>query len=378
MRRACPVLLAGILIAGVPVPGAGVEIDEQALSYSFRNFVDSDDIHVVSHFARYNLDFNRGAKVFLQWNHETVTVPGVEAAPGTQEAVDAITTASRPVSGGLDAFQDFSKIRNEFQGDVTTSRVQAGYYLSIESDYFAQLVRASYNHDFLDENLNLSFGSSYGWDTIEPLEDEDTAGLDDNRATWNWNVVATQILSPTMLLRAGGDINLVQGLQHSPYRNVYAGGGPVAELHPDERLRTAAFVKVSRYFRNRSSLQGNYVIYRDDWGVMSHTLEARLHQYVTPDAVVRYRYRFYTQTAADFYRDEYEDPTGINGYRTADYRLEAFNSHLFGAQLDLNLGILHRSSLVLSRAHFKLKYERYMNGNNFSANILESGLVYQF
>ena len=104
----------------------------------------------------------------------------------------------------------------------------------------------------------------------------------------------------------------------------------------------------------------------------------RLNQYITENAIVRYRYRFYTQTAADFYSDDYVDPTGIDGFRTADYRLEAFNSHLFGARLDLNLGVLHRSSALLGRAHFNLKFERYFNSNNFSANILESGLVYKF
>ena len=379
-RRHGPALIAmaGLVIAGFPAPAASVEIDDHALSYSFRNFVDSDHVHVVSHFGRYDLDFRTGTQVFLQFNHEIVTVPGIEAAVGTQEAVDAITTASRPISGGLDAYRDFSKVRNEVQGDLTTRHVEVGYYLSTEDDYFAQMVRAGYNHDFFQENLNLAVGSSYGWDAVDPLQDEGTAGEKDSRITWNVNAVATQILSTTAVLRVGGDVNFVQGLQHSPYWNVYAGGGPVPERHPDERVRTDAFVKLSKYLQNRSSIQANYVAYRDDWGITSHTLEGRLSQYITEEVIVRYLYRFYTQTAADFYRNEYVDPAGIDGYRTADYRLEAFNSHLFGVQFNLHLGMLHRSSRVLQNSNFRLKYERYFNDNNFSANILESALVYRF
>lgn len=358
-------------------PASAIEFDDQALSYSFRNFADSDHVHVVSHFARYNVDFGTGTLLYLQYLNDTVTVPAIDSQAGTQEAVDAITTASRPITGA-DAFRDFSKTRHEFAGDLSTARTTVGYYLSSESDYFAQLVRGGYNRDFFDRNFNLAVGGSYGWDKIDPLLDDDTQGASDSRTTWNLNAVASQILSPTAILRVGADVSLVNGLQHNPYRNVYAGGGPVPEVHPDQRIRSAVFLRLSKYIMNRSSLQGHYVAYRDDWGLNSHSLEARLNQYITESVLVRYRYRFYTQTAADFYREEYQDPGGIDGYRTSDYRLENFNAHLFGAQINLNLGVLHRQAGVLRRAHLKFKFERYFNSNNFSANIFETGLVYQF
>ena len=113
------------------------------------------------------------------------------------------------------------------------------------------------------------------------------------------------------------------------------------------------------------------------WGVTSHSLGGRLNQYISEDVLVRYRYRYYTQGAADFYQGEYADSTGINGYRTADYRLEEFGSHLFGVHVDFNLGGLANRPM-LRRIHLELKYERYFNSSNFSANIFESGLSYKF
>src|SRR6185295_8531489 len=119
-----------------------------------------------------------------------------------------------------------------------------------------------------------------------------------------------------------------EGLQHNPYRNVYAGGSIVPERHPERRQREDAFVKVNQYLPNRSSLKGSYRFYIDDWGINSHELGGKLSQYITQGFFAHYEYRYYTQTAADFYRDEYASVSGIDGYRSGDYRMNALSSHL--------------------------------------------------
>ncbi len=353
--------------------------EDAAATYRFRFFTDSDEVQVRSHFLEYGADVGKGVDVFFHVNHENLVVPGVQAPIGSPEAVDAITTASRPITGGLDAFRDYGKTRNELTASAGTRNVSGGYYLSHESDYFAQMVRGTLAYDFFREHLNLSVGSSYGWDDIEPHEDaripESRA---DSRTTWNLHAVVTQVLSPTTLLRLGAEMNQVDGLQHNPYRNVYAGGGPEPELHPDHRNRRDLFLKVSQYLRNRSSLKVDYRYYTDDWGLRSHTLGGAIHQYVTEDVRIRYRYRYYDQNAATFYRVEYEEAGGIDGYRTGDYRLGAFTAHLFGVQADLTLGLFRTQQGFLRRLGLRLAYERYFNTNNFSANLLESGLTYRF
>jgi Protein of unknown function (DUF3570) len=371
--------LLGIVAAAVlAAPVSAGEVEDQGLTYNFRNFADSDHIHVVSHFGRYRLGLAGGATFFLQLDHETVTVPGISAQPGSQAAVDAITSASRPISGAGDPYRDYTKTRNEVQAEIGNERVTGGYYVSKESDYFAQQVRGGVNRDFLDRNLNLAVGTSYGWDRIDPLQDDDTSTGPASRTTLSGNAAATQIVTPTLSVRFGGELNLVRGLQHNPYRNVYAGGTRVPERHPDERLRQEAFVKVSQYLLNRSSLKATYQLYHDDWGVSAHTVTGQLNQYVTDKVIVRYKYRFHTQSAAYFHRSEYDDVSGFDGYRTGDYRLEAMKAHLFGAGIDVNLGAVSDRSNVLRRLELQIDYERYFNSNNFSANILESGLVYAF
>jgi hypothetical protein len=170
----------------------------------------------------------------------------------------------------------------------------------------------------------------------------------------------------------------VNGLQHNPYRNVYAGGTHVPERHPDHRQRRDVFVRVNRALPDRASLKLSYRFYNDDWGINSHELGSRLSQYITRGMSVRWEYRWYTQTAADFYRAEYLDPTGINGYRTGDYRMNQLASHLFGGALRMDLDAFAPTRTFVRRMSLWFDVERYFNSNNYSANVVETGVDFRF
>ncbi len=375
-RTPASVLAAVTLCAAWAAPARAVaSFDEQSLGTLLRTFVDSDHVAVRSYIGNYTMALRDDWAVDLQWNNERVVIPGVEAPAGSQEAVDAITTASRPISGN--AYQDFVKTRNEMQTGIRHGGAKLGYYLSTESDYLGQQLSANYARDYDDQRLNMSLGTSYGWDAIAPLADDDTQGGAATKRTLHWNAVATRVMTPTTLLRLGVEYNWVHGLQHNPYRNVYAGGTHVAERHPDDRQRRDAFFKVHQYLSNRSSLKFAYRFYSDDWGVTSHELRTRLSQYVTHGVFVRFEHRWYTQTHADFYRDEYVSVNGIDGYLTGDYRLGDLSSHLFGTGIDFDLYDLTANPLW-SRFAVRMDYERYFNSNNYSAGFFTTGLDYKF
>lgn len=368
-----------MLLAATPSSAVQwTEVDEQKGGYLFEFFADVDDIHVFSNHAAYTMLHGSGARMDLRYNHELVVVPAVEAPVGSQESIDAITTASRPIESTADAYTEFTKNRDEIRTGMTYNGLSAGYYVSFETDYFAQQVSGGYMREFFGQNLNLSAGLSYGWDAIEPLQDEDTSQIPDERSTLHMGLVATQVLTPSTVLRVGVEQFLVDGLQHNPYRNVYVDTGNVPELHPDSRSRKDLFVKVNQYLPNRSALHLDYKWYTDDWGIDSHTIGTRLHQYVTENIIVRYRYRYYVQSAAYFYRDEYLQPGGVDGYQTGDYRMGDFDAHLFGSRIEWAMGGVFADSAFLSRLILSLSYERYFNSNNFSANIFESGISFAF
>ncbi len=368
-------LAIGACAACAAPAAAFPSFDDQVVEGLMQYFNDSQHVSVRSAIGDYTFALPQNRTLTLHWNNEKVNVPAVDAPPGTQEAVDAITTASRPISGN--AFQDFSKVRNELEGEYSTGRLSAQYYLSSEKDYLGQLVGASWNRD-LDDQLNLSVGASYGWDAIDPVQDDDTNAGKDHKTTLHWNVVATRIVTPTLQARVGVEMNLVNGLQHNPYRNVYAGGTHAPERHPDARQRRDAFLKLNQYLGNRSSVKLHYRFYNDDWGVLSNEVGTTLSQYITHGVFASYDYRWYSQNAADFYRDEYTDVNGIDGYRSGDYRLSDLSSHLFGVALDMDFSTLEVKTPVLGRMGVRAAYERYFNSNNYSANILTTQLTYHF
>src|SRR5262249_23547868 len=86
----------------------------------------------------------------------------------------------------------------------------------------------------------------------------------------------------------------------------------------------------------------DYSFYLDDWGIRAHTLEGRLVQALATGVDLRLRYRFYTQSKADFYQPVYtqmqiEDPTV---HITDDEKLSAFHTHTFGGQISFTLRYL--------------------------------------
>jgi hypothetical protein len=377
LSRALPrAALAAALLAVGPADGgaAAFSEDDPRAGTMFRWFTDSERIAVRSFLGDCALALF-GGPVALHWNHERVVIPAIEAPAGSPEAIDAITTASRPISG--DAYQDFAKVRNEVTASASRGPTTFDYYVSHESDYLAQMLGARWQKD-LDDQLTVSLGSSWGWDAIDPVADDDTDTGAGSRTTLHVNAVATRVLTPTTMLRLGLEYNFVHGLQHNPYRNVYAGGTYVPESHPDSRQRRDAFLKLNQYLSQRSSLRFHYRFYNDSWGIASHEMGPTLSQYVTDGAAMRFQYRWYTQSAANFYSDDYVLQSGVDGYRTGDYRMAALSSHLFGVAFDLDFDALGMPIASLRPLGLWFSVERYFNSNDYSANIVESGLTYRF
>jgi Protein of unknown function (DUF3570) len=369
MALGCGVLA---LLASAPAARGGVV--DPSTGFRFGLFTDSDDVHVRSLIGNWESGFDRQVKASLSWEDETVVVPAVAAPPGTQEAVDAISGASRPISASQGAFTEFRKHRQQI--DAAVSRPEGGlnYYRSDEEDYLAQRVGGNVTRSFLQGNLDLFVSGSYGWDDIHPFEDDDAGAPDERKTTAHWAVVATRTATPTTVVQCGVENTRVRGLQHNPYRTVWVDGSYVPEHHPRDRARWDGYVKVNQYLPGRSSVNVSYMRYGDDWGVASQTIGAKLHQYVGKDVVVRYRYRYYTQGEADFWRSAYDDPIPADGFVSDDYRMGAFDAHLFGTRLTWSVdGVPWVEGVRAS-----VKVERYFNSNNFSANIFESECTLSF
>lgn len=158
-----------------------------------------------------------------------------------------------------------------------------------------------------------------------------------------------QVLSPSATFTLGYDLALLDGFQANPYRNVpFANGGGAPEKHPDARTRHAGYLWLAYYYREtRLALRAGYRLYYDSWEILAHAPEVRIHQEIGRHLELRLRYRYYTQSAAYFWRrggNLRED-----AYYTHDPKMGEFYDHTYGLKVRLALDFLAFTALDFLR-----------------------------
>jgi hypothetical protein len=195
-------------------------------------------------------------------------------------------------------------------------------------------------------------------------------GIDTFEASWaqSWTPVVETQLTYTA--------QLVDGFQSDPYRSIVLGEAVKAQEHePNERARQAVTARLAVYLRGikgalRFSLRG----YSDTWAVRSGTAEAEFEKSLGDSLRLMVRGRFYKQSGAVFWSDDYtggDPPLGPRGqYWTADRELSPFWSWLAGVRLAWTiesdhgriLGLLESFKLIGSASVTSFSYDEYTLG----------------
>lgn len=277
--------------------------------------------------------------------------------------VDAITSASA-ASGAVPGVA-FTENRYEvgatYLHAVGNLRLGGSLRFSDEPDYTSTFAGVRGAIDLADRNTTLGVALFLGRDTITNGNNQGgpTSLITEELDTTTTSFSIAQVLSPQLVATATYDLTFLDGFQANMYRTVVAGGNVERERVPKTRLRHAIFASVRGFIpATRTTVAPGYRYYRDDWGVISHTPELRVVQQVIPGIDMQGRYRYYRQTAADFFKEIYNsnDPA-MEPFLTNDGKLERFRSHWFTFKLDLlfaSLGI--RGSLSGVSANVSLTY----------------------
>ena len=162
------------------------------------------------------------------------------------------------------------------------------------------------------------------------------------RAAIGWE----QVLSPNAYFQVGYELTYLNGYLGNPYRQVPVAGVLVPETHPERRLRHTLTGHLA-YFITRSdtALHLLYRAYFDSWHIGAITPEVRVYQRIARYATVLVRHRYYRQNRAFFYQPDATDYLSDDPFVSADPKMSAFHSHLFGWQLALDLRFLRGTSL---------------------------------
>lgn len=266
----------------------------------------------------------------LQWNQEFDAVSGASRRLGLRnvgrlgdhdQVLDGITGASR------------REIRHSEQATVSygnQGRAASGsFYYSDENDYTSYSPAATGAWDFNDRNTTLSGSWALFLDNMHPQGN--FAGQGGDRRIHAFNVGLSQVLSPLSLVSVAISPIRSTGYLGHPYNPVVtASGAMMTEELPAKKISvalTGKWVQGYLFGERLGSVHFEARHYRDDWKLVSNTVDVQWHQNLTEGTYLRLRTRWYRQGAAAFFRKSY---AGDEVYRTADFRFSSLSTLTVG------------------------------------------------
>lgn len=278
---------------------------------------------------------------------------------GATEAVK-----SGPIVDVISAPTDFKDTRHQFRGGFTvtgeSTRLSADYSYGTEADYRSNAVSVSAGTDFFQKNTQIDLSYARGFDKVctaaytpstapsarTRLDSSEGCFTDEpDRAARDTDVTTlqaawTQAWTPVLAMQLVLTGSIQHGFLENPYRGVViaSAGLEALENHPDDRQRGAVALR-GKYFLKplQGAIGAGVRIYRDTWDILGQTYEVEGEKYLTPALRVLAHARYYTQTGALFYSDDYTGGEPENGprgqYWTGDRELSPLSSWLFGGRV---------------------------------------------
>ena len=288
--------------------------------------------------------------------------------------------------------------------------------VSSEYDYFSVGLGGSYTKLFNEKNTELSINANVyidTWNAIYPRElrpFDNGLGLSDplftnniitgnanynpdfkefdseGRNSYSLGLGFSQIINKNIQGALLFDVVQQDGLLSTPFQRVYFSDivdsfidnfqlADDVERLPDSRFKIAFGGRLNFYLNEVFVLRTYYRYYFDDWGVQSHTASIELPIKITNKFTLYPTYRYYDQTAADYFAP-YETHLSTDEFYTSDYDLSEYNANQFGFGVSYTdiFSKFHIWKLGLKR--IDLKYNNYKRNTGLSANNIALGFSF--
>jgi hypothetical protein len=275
-------------------------------------------------------------------------------------SIDVMTTASpytetrTQMSAALDALNG----KTQYSVNFTNSD---------ENDYTANSASLDISQDMFGDLTNVSFGFSRGWDEVRKRGDTDFSEAID-RSTYRVGV--SQILTPKLMMGLNYELVSDEGFLNNPYRSVrYIDPGSASgfafqpEIYPRTRTSNAASLNARYYLPYRAAVHGEYRFFTDTWGIDANTVQVGYTHPWGKQWIFELTYRWYDQSAADFYSDLFPRQDAQN-FLARDKELSTFTSHMIGLGATYELpsfgwSFMQRSTVSLFYDRFRFDYDDF-------------------
>jgi Protein of unknown function (DUF3570) len=248
--------------------------------------------------------------------------------------------------------------------------VSAGVSGSVEFDYLHLGINGKLSRDFNNRNTTLSGGFALAFDESEPIggvpvgltQMPNVRQLGPRESTESKDVLdlvlgVTQVMSRNFVVQLNYSYSDSSGYLTDPYKiltavdSVTGDAVPVPQLpgvegpshlnyfehRPDSRTKHSVYAQ-GKYYMNGKVLDASYRYMTDDWEIESHTVDMRFRWPIGDTRYLEPHLRFYTQTAADFYRLSLTDGEPMPEFASADYRLGDFDAITAGMKFGWKTG----------------------------------------
>jgi uncharacterized protein DUF3570 len=244
--------------------------------------------------------------------------------------------------------------------------VSAGASFSTEYDYTHLGANLALARDFNKRNTTVNAGVAWSQDDVKPvggrpipLSQMLDVGNNSNKRDGSESkdvldllLGFTQVLNRTTVLRVNYSYSDSNGYLNDPYKllsvvdpltgdtltRTPVGQGPdgiyLFESRPDKRTKQSLFAEVKHAF-GAPVMHFSYRFMTDDWGIDSQTGEVRL-RWPLGNGYIEPQLRYYTQSAADFYRASLVSGSALPRYASADFRLGDFDATTVGIKYGYN------------------------------------------
>lgn len=315
---------------------------------------------------------------------------GAVAQPNVQTFTRPSGNGQYTIAAGDTPLDDtFHDTRVQFNGQWTQPiapnyTASGGLHISKEYDYLSLGINGNLAYDFDRKNSTFSAGFSYFQDTFTPegsipkpfssmlIGDSNSANWDDDFAktriaTEDTKTTAdillgfTQVINRRMITQFNYSYSMVDGYLNDPFKVISVVNGNtgftqdnIYESRPDSRIKQSVYAQ-SLYHFDSTVLDVSYRYMWDDWEITSHTIDSRfripLGDTFGTESYLQPHFRFYQQSAAEFYQPFLIDGATLPAYASADYRIGEMTTFTVG----LKYGLLVNNGHDLS---FRLEYYR--------------------
>lgn len=189
------------------------------------------------------------------------------------------------------------------------------------------------------------------------------------RNSYSGSLSYSQIVNQRLQLSLIAEYIHQQGYLGLPFHRVYftTGALPKVESLPDTRTKIPIGIRANYFIGDKVVLRSFYRYYHDDWGITAHTVQLETAIKFTPFFSVTPFYRYYTQSAVDYFAP-YKAHLASEQFYTSNYDLSKFNSNFYGAGFRMSppKGVFGNKHINM----LELRYGHYTKTTGMNANIV--------